>query len=206
MNHSKFQLSYFNSYLSCPEKDDNDSDSTENTLKLNLGRLHNASVIPPKKSCLKKLSSIDEQSSKGKHVITPESSYKPSSGNKSNRISLKFVEEVNQDCDIKGFSLDCTSLHKKTSSSEMELNPSHGMRSHLSNKQQPKSQIIPFKIPKNDFILEDDFILEEDEDDELKLSRSKTEISKKPGRSKSSSSILEKLKEKTLKFAGDESD
>lgn len=193
------------SYLSCPEIDDNDSDSTENTLKLSLSGASTAAKLPPKKSCLKKLSSIENCSARGNPIITPESSHKQSSGNKSNRISIKFAEDSNHNEEIKTFSLDCTSLQTKKTSSDMELNPSYGMRSHLSSKLQPKSQVIPFKDPKSDLNL-DDFILEVNEEDDLKFNHTVSEVVKKPSRSKSSSSIFEKLREKSYKLSGEESD
>lgn len=180
--------------MSCPEKDDSDSDSTETTLKL--GYLKKQLIVEPAKSCLKKNSSIDEYSSLvGQPTISPESIAKRSSGNKSNRISLKFAEDTDRIVEVKGFSYDCLSLNKRTMSSDMELNIAHGLRNNLKRRAQPKSQMIPYKNSKADIKLED-FILEEVEEEELSVCRTITEIPKKPNRLRSSSSILSKLRER----------
>lgn len=156
-----------------------------------------AGCLLPVKSCLKKLSSTDEQSCKGHSIITAESSHKLSTGNKSNRAGLKFSEDSTQPSEMKGFSLDCSNIAKKTMSNDMELNASYGMRSKFCHKKQSKSQIITFKDPKSNFKLDDDFILEAENEEEIKVSSTKPNIIiKNPSRSKSSSSIFEMLRQK----------
>lgn len=183
--------------MSCPEKDDSDSDSTENTFKIGLNLNKKSAKVQTVKPCLKKNSSLDEYAYlAGHNSVSPDSVAKRSSGNKSNRISLKFAEDNDQNIEIKGFSLDCLSLNKRTMSSDMELNSEHGLRNSINkNKQQPRSQMIPYKNSKADIKL-DNFILEEVEEEELSVCRTNTEVPKKPSRMRSSSSIFSKLREK----------
>lgn len=121
-------------------------------------------------------------------------------------MSLRFAEDSDSGLEIKGFSLDCIDLKKRTMSSDMELNPSFGLRGK-STKKQPNTQAIPFKNGKAEFKLEN-FILEEEEDEDLFISRTKTELITKQSRARSCSSIFSKLKEKLdrTNFLDEESD
>lgn len=198
-------LRIYESYLSCPEKDDDDSDSTDNTAKRQLSqkKLPYSAQI---KSCLKK-TSLNDYSDLRTSTTTQFSDVKRGSDNKSNRISLRFAEDGGDLAfEIKGFALDCIDIKKRTLSSDMELNPTFGLRSKLMKKQ-PNTQAIPYKNGKAEFKL-DNFILEEEEDEDLYITRIKTELITKQSRARSCSSIFSKLKEKLdrTNFLEEESD
>lgn len=202
---SKQIVYYYYSYLSCPEKDDNDSDSTENTVKQQQLSQTKLPICTQIKSCLKK-TSLNDYSDLRASTTTQFSDAKRGSDNKSFRMSLKFTDDGESALEVRGFALDCIDLKKRTLSSDMELNPTFGLRSKLVKKQ-PNTQAIPFKNSRSE-LKSENFILEEEEDEDLCISRMKTELITKQSRARSCSSIFSKLKEKLnqTNFLEEESD
>lgn len=179
--------------MSCPEKDDNDSD------------LDTTSEVATKQVSAQK---SNEYSELGVSKIRG-SNFDLIHKNSSLNLSAKLLSQEGISVDtirsIPKSSLDCTNLKQdRKFSQEMELTSLHGRKANNPHKLSCRTQNIPFKNAKKNFCLEDDFILEEDDDENLDvvkepkisnltLTRQKTATIGDDLRIRSFSSIFSKL-------------